>query len=127
MKTLFQTRLLLLICLLLAGVTVNAQTSSSTPSKTTTMKMYLIERAIPDAGKFTPEDLKAISQTSCGVLDGMGPRIKWIHSYVTGNHIHCIYEAENEDLIREHGTKGGFPVTNIMEISAVISPATAKS
>ncbi len=89
--------------------------------------MYLIERVIPDANKFTPEDLKAISQTSCGVLDEMGPRIKWIHSYVTGNHIHCIYEAENEDLIREHGAKGGFPVTNIMEISAVISPATAKS
>ena len=56
----------------------------------------------------------------------MGPKIKWIHSYVTANHIHCIYEAENEELIRQHGMKGGFPVTNIMEISAVISPATAK-
>lgn len=52
-----------------------------------TMKTYLIEREIPDAGKLASADLKGISQTSCGVLDGMGPRIKWVHSYVTGNHI----------------------------------------
>lgn len=51
------------------------------------MKTYLIEREIPDAGKLASADLKGISQTSCGVLDGMGPRIKWVHSYVTGNHI----------------------------------------
>ena len=112
------------MAILLFTATVTFSQTNTTTQKA--MKTYLIEREIPDAGKLTPEQLKGISQTSCGVLDGMGPRIKWIHSYVTSNHIHCIYEAENEELIRQHGMKGGFPVTNIMEISAVISPATAK-
>ena len=107
--------------------TANAQMQmTSKPQNTKEMKTYLIEREIPDAGKFTPADLKAISQTSCGVLDKMGPQIKWLHSYVVANHIYCVYQAENEDLVREHGAKGGFPVTNIMEVNATISPATAK-
>jgi hypothetical protein len=89
------------------------------------MKTYLIEREIPNAGKFTPEELKAISQKSCSVLDEMGPQIQWIHSYVTGNKIFCIYKAENEQLIKEHADKGGFPANNIIEIASTISPATA--
>ena len=62
------------------------------------MKTFLIERQIPDAGKLTPEQLKAISQKSCSVLQAMGPQIEWIHSYVTGDKIFCIYKAENKDL-----------------------------
>lgn len=89
------------------------------------MKTYLIEREIPGAGDFTPEQLKAISQKSCSVLDEMGPTIEWQHSYVTGDKIFCIYKAENEDLIREHAKKGGFPANNIIEVGSVISPATA--
>lgn len=89
------------------------------------MKTFLIERQIPDAGKLTPEQLKAISQKSCSVLQAMGPQIEWIHSYVTGDKIFCIYKAENKDLIREHANMGGFPANNIFEISSVISPATA--
>jgi len=89
------------------------------------MKTYLIEREIPNAGKLTPAELKAISQTSCSVLKEMGPRIQWIHSYVTGNKIFCIYKAENPELIREHAKKGGFPANTITEISSTISPATA--
>lgn len=89
------------------------------------MKTYLIEREIPGAGKFSPEQLKAISQKSCLVLDEMGPKIKWQHSYVAGDKIFCIYKAENETLIREHADKGGFPANNIFEVSSVISPATA--
>src|SRR5688572_3689151 len=116
--------IMLMSLLLLAGFTTMAQTSNTTTQKE--MKTYLIEREIPDAGKFTAADLKAISQTSCGVLDAMGPKIKWLQSYVVANHIYCVYQAENEDLVREHGAKGGFPVTNIMEVSATISPATAK-
>lgn len=90
------------------------------------MKTYLIERDITGAGQLTPVDLKAISQKSCSVLTEMGPKIKWLHSYVTGNKIYCVYMAENEALLREHGKKGGFPVTNITEIETTISPATAK-
>lgn len=90
------------------------------------MKTYLIERDIPNAGKLTPEQLKAISQTSVKVLDSMGPKIQWVHSYVTGDKIYCIYKAENAELIRDHAKAGGFPANSIMEIGTVISPATAK-
>lgn len=89
------------------------------------MKMYVIEREIPDLGKFTPEQLKSASQTSCGVLKSMGPKIEWIHSYVTGNKMYCIYRAENAELIKEHAQKGGFPANSIVEVSDIISPATA--
>ncbi len=89
------------------------------------MKTYLIEREIPDAGKFTAEELKGISQKSCSVLKEMGPKIQWVHSYVTGNKIYCIYKAENEELIRDHAKRGGFPANLIVEIPAIISPATA--
>ena len=89
------------------------------------MNTYLIERHIPGAGKFTPEELKAISRTSCDVLDGMGTRIQWLHSYVTGDKIYCVYKAANEELIREHAKKGGFPANTITEVSSIISPATA--
>lgn len=89
------------------------------------MTTYLIEREIPDAGRFRPDQLKTISQKSCSVLDEMGPKIKWIHSYVTGDKIYCIYEAENEELIREHAKRGGFPANRILEVASMISPATA--
>lgn len=89
------------------------------------MKTYLIEREIPGAGKFSAEQLKAISQKSCSVIDEMGPKIQWIHSYVTGDKIYCIYKAENEALIREHAKKGGFPANSILEVASMISPATA--
>lgn len=121
--------LAILFVLLLADLTSTAQkTNETNHSKTTNateMKTYLIEREIPDAGKFTPVELKSISQKSCSVLKGMGPQIQWVHSYVTGNKIFCIYKAENEELIREHAKKGGFPANNIIQISSVISPETA--
>lgn len=125
MKKFINFRFLFLAVLLTAACTANAQTKSES-SKSITMKTYLIERQIPDAGKFTPAELKGISQTSCGVLREMGPQIKWMHSYVVSDKIYCVYQAENEDLIREHGSKGGFPVTNIMEVGTTISPATAE-
>jgi len=90
------------------------------------MKTYLIEREIPGAGKLTSEELRAISQKSCSVLDEMGPQIQWIESYVVANKIFCVYRAESRDLILEHAKKGGFPANNISEIFSVISPATAK-
>jgi hypothetical protein len=102
-----------------------AATNNSTTKNNTTMKTYLIERDIPDAGKLTPEQLKGISQKSCSVLKEMGPKIEWIQSYVTGNKIYCIYKAESAELIKEHAAKGGFPANVITEIGTVISPATA--
>ena len=89
------------------------------------MKTYLIQRNIPEAGKLTARDLKAISQKSNRVIQQIGPQIEWLQSYVTSNNIYCIYKAENENVIREHANKGGFPVNVIIEISATISAATA--
>lgn len=89
------------------------------------MKTYVIERNIPGAGEFTPEKLKSISKTSCAVLKDMGPGIQWIQSYVTDNKIFCVYKAESVELLKEHAQKGGFPITNVYEVSSVISPATA--
>jgi len=88
--------------------------------------MYVIERIIPGAGNLTGEQLQAISQTSCGVLDEMGnDNIKWLHSYVTGDKIYCVYLAKSEDLVREHAQKGGFPANSVVEVKTIISPATA--
>lgn len=127
MNSITQRRYLFITMLLFAGLTSMAQsTNNNNAKKEPVMKTYLIERDIPGAGQLTPADLKGISQKSCSVLNEMGPKIKWLHSYVTGNKIYCVYQAENEELLREHGKKGGFPVTNITEIGTTISPATAK-
>jgi hypothetical protein len=89
------------------------------------MKKFMIEREIPGAGTFTAEKLKEISQVSCGVLSKMGSQIQWVHSYVTGDKIYCIYNAPNEDMVREHAEKSGFPANVISTVSAVIDPVTA--
>ncbi len=90
------------------------------------MPKYLIERNIPGAGKLTSDQLKAISQTSCGVLSNLGPRIQWVHSYVTADKIYCVYIAPNEELVKEHAKQGGFPANVVTEISTVIDPTTAE-
>ena len=91
------------------------------------MKKYVIERNIPGAGNLTQDQLQAISQTSCGVLSEMGSdKIQWLHSYVTGDKIYCVYLAQNETLVREHAKKGGFPSDSVSEVKTIINPATAK-
>ncbi len=123
-------RILIFAIMLFIGYASIAQTttaSNNSTTKTLTMKTYLIERDIPGAGKFTPEQLKGISQKSCGVLKEMGPQIQWLQSYVTGDKIFCVYKAENEELVREHAKKGGFPANKITEVSTEISPATAEN
>lgn len=91
------------------------------------MPKYVIERNIPGAGNLTPEELKAISRTSCGVLAKLGDEIQWIESYVTGDRIYCIYRSSNEALIKEHATLGGFPANRISVIASVIDPSTAET
>ncbi|MEM9078230.1 MAG: DUF4242 domain-containing protein [Bacteroidota bacterium] len=89
------------------------------------MKTYVIERIIPGAGDLTAEQLKGISQTSCTVLEEMGPTIEWKHSYVTGDKVYCVYKAENKALIEQHAKKGNFPANSISEVATTISPQTA--
>ncbi|MEP6990959.1 MAG: DUF4242 domain-containing protein [bacterium] len=90
------------------------------------MPHYLIERNIPGAGNFTPAELKAISQKSCGVLNGLGPKIQWVQSYVTADQIHCVYRAPNAAMVIEHARLGGFPADRISEIITTIDPTTAE-
>jgi hypothetical protein len=90
------------------------------------MPKYVIERSIPGIGMATHEKLVEISKHSAEVLNEMGNKgITWLHSYVTDDKIYCVYFAANEDLIREHGKKGEFPVTKISKISEVIDLGTA--
>ncbi|TNE94193.1 DUF4242 domain-containing protein [Porticoccus sp.] len=90
------------------------------------MPKYVIERDIPGAGNLTAQDLQAISQKSCGVLNGMGPQIQWVQSYVTDDKVYCIYIAPNEEAVREHARQGEFPANRISKISTVIDPTTAE-
>ncbi len=90
------------------------------------MPKYVIEREIPGAGSLDANELQAISQKSCSVLGQMGPSIQWIHSYVTGDKIYCVYIASNEAMIRQHAEQGGFPANRISEVSEIIDPTTAE-
>jgi hypothetical protein len=89
------------------------------------MPKFVIEREIPGAGSLSPAELQAISQKSCGVLSKLGPSIQWVHSYVTGDKIYCLYIAPNEELIREHAAQGGFPANRISQVTTTIDPTTA--
>ena len=90
------------------------------------MPQYLIERDLPGAGKLTRGELKAISQKSCSVLDQLGPQIQWVHSYVTDDRIYCIYKAPNEEMVRDHARRGGFPANRVSEVQTMIDPTTAE-
>jgi hypothetical protein len=90
------------------------------------MPKYVIEREIPEAGKLTSDQLKAISQTSCGVLSKMGPEIQWVNSYVAKDKIYCVYIAPNEEMVREHAKQGGFPANSVSLVSTIIDPTTAE-
>jgi hypothetical protein len=131
MKTMKTISLLVLI--MLGSITTFSQTASvaknenKKPMETKTMKTYVIEREIPGAGSLDAAQLKGISQTSCSVLKDLGPDIEWVESYVTDTKIFCIYRATNEEILRTHAQKGGFPINAVHPLSAMISPATAKN
>ena len=91
------------------------------------MPKYLIEREIPGAGNMSPQDLHSAAQKSCDVLTNLGSHIQWVQSYVTGDHIHCIYIAPSEEAIREHARQSGFPANKIMAVHAIIDPTTAEA
>ena len=90
------------------------------------MPKYVIERSIPGAGKLSSDELHAIAQKSCGVLDNLGPKIQWQESFVTDDKIYCIYIADSEEAVRRHGELGGFPVDRVSEVRRMIDPTTAE-
>ena len=91
------------------------------------MPKYVIERELPGAGSLSAEELKGISQTSCNVLGDLGPQIQWVESQVTDDKIYCTYIAPNQEAIREHAEKGGFPANKISEVRSTIDPTTAEA
>ena len=90
------------------------------------MPKYVIEREIPGAGAMNAEQLKSISQVSCGAIRQLGPQVQWLHSYVTTDKIYCVYISPNEEMVREHGQLGGFPVNVISHVHTIIDPTTAE-
>jgi len=89
------------------------------------MPLFLIERNIPGAGKLTQDELRGISAKSCDVVAGLGVPYKWHTSYVAGDKIYCVHEAESAEVIRRHAKEGGFPADAVTEVSAIIGPQTA--
>jgi len=90
------------------------------------MPKYVIERELPGAGQLPADTLRAISQKSCSVLQGLGPQIQWVQSYVTDDKIYCIYIAPNKEIVLEHARQGGFPANSVAEVRTVIDPTTAE-
>jgi len=90
------------------------------------MPKYVIEREIPGAGQIRAEEMRGIAQKSCGILKELGPQIQWVESFVTDNKIYCIYIAPNEEMILEHGKRGGFPTNVVAEVKRMIDPTTAE-
>ncbi len=118
---------IIILALITSNFAVGQDQQQQEPLKNkTTMKTYVIERIIPGAGDLTAEQLKSVSQTSCIVIEAMGPKIEWQHSYVTGDKVYCVYNAATKDLIEEHAKKAGIPANSISEVKTVIGPETAK-
>jgi hypothetical protein len=90
------------------------------------MPKFVIEREIPNVGGFSPEQLQAVSRTSCGVLRELGPQIQWVQSFVTDNKIYCIYIAPDEETVKKHAQMGGFPANRISQVRSIIDPTTAE-
>ena len=90
------------------------------------MPKYIIEREIPAAGSLMPQDLQAVSQKSCSILNSMGPRIQWLESFVTDDKVYCVYIAPDEATIRAHAEQGEFPANRVAQVRSVIDPTTAE-
>ena len=90
------------------------------------MPKFVIERELPGAGKLPREELQAISQKSCGVLQNMGPKIQWLQSYVTDDKIYCVYIAPDDETVRAHAQEGGFPANVVARVRTTIDPTTAE-
>lgn len=90
------------------------------------MPKYVIERQIPGAATLSPDELRAISQTSNGVLSQMNGRAQWVQSYVTDDKIYCVYIAKDSDAVREHAAAGGFPADVVTEVHAIIDPTSGE-
>ena len=83
------------------------------------MPTYMIEREIPGASELTDGDLRGITQKSNEVVEGLTCEYTWRHSYVAGDKIYCVHEADRPEDVLEHARRGGFPATLVSEVTAV--------
>jgi hypothetical protein len=90
------------------------------------MPKFVIERDIAGVGRLSGQELQAVSQKSCAILDAMGPHTQWVQSFVTDDTIYCIYVAPDEEAVREHARRGGFPANRVSTVRAIIDPTTAE-
>ena len=90
------------------------------------MPKFVIEREVPGAGNLTDAQLREISQKSVSVLRGMGPEIQWLHSYVTGDKVYCVYLAANEAIVQEHAKQVGIPANRVSAVRRLIDPSFAE-
>jgi hypothetical protein len=88
------------------------------------MPKYVIERDVAGVGSMSTAQLGELSRKSCNVLQQMGPRVQWLHSYVVSDKIYCVYIAVNEEAVREHARQGGFPANRVSEVKHIIDPTT---
>ena len=91
------------------------------------MPKYVIEREIPNAGQMTGEELRQASIKSLEVLEDMGPKIQWLHSWVTDNKVYCLYIAPDEETISEHAKMANLPADRISAVRQMLDPTTAES
>ena len=91
------------------------------------MPKFVIERDIVGAGKLPKQELQAISQKACSVLQSMGPLIQWVQSFVTDDKIYCVYIAPDEAIVKAHAQKGGFPANVVARVRSMIDPTTAEA
>lgn len=123
----FNFLLILTLSIMLTNCATKEKSSADSirsEAAATKQNTYVIEREIPGAGNLTSEELRGISQKSNAVLSEMGSEVKWLHSYVTGDKIYCVYSSPNAELVKEHAKRGGFPANSVSQIAVVIDPTT---
>ncbi|MGH6610578.1 MAG: DUF4242 domain-containing protein [Burkholderiaceae bacterium] len=116
-----------LLPIILCLTAASAWTQTTTPGAAPAPKRFLIEREIPGASQMTPEQMREGAAKSNKVLRDLGTDIQWVHSYVAGDKIYCVYTAPSEELIRQHAQLSGFPADKITPVAAVLDPTTAGS
>jgi Protein of unknown function (DUF4242) len=90
------------------------------------MPKYVIEREIPGLGSKSDAELREVSLKSISVLKGMGPEICWLHSYVTGDKLYCVYLAPDEETIHEHARRVGVPSNRVSAVRRLIDPTNVE-
>lgn len=90
------------------------------------MPKFVIEREVPGAANLSDAQWREIAQKSVSVLKEMGPGIQWLHSYVAGDKVYCVYLAADETLIREHARRAGIPANRITAVRRLLDPASAE-